>query len=210
MTDEDSQDSQLIYTRLTQEPANWYARFLLYRNMSPVKRSLLGVYNLYQSQVQKSEKKYIHPPGSWNDAFKKYDWQFRAELYDEHQQAEAEARAKILREIEQDEIEKILTEGYALKHKRVSGLARMAEAIEKSFIDEETQEINYEWLAAKSGAERIREYRGCLDDIAKELGDRQKLTKTELTGKDGKPVEIKYVTEWGSGALTDEDMEAGG
>jgi hypothetical protein len=206
MTDEDSQDSQLIYTRLTQEPANWYARFLLYRNMPPVKRSLLGVYNLYQSQVQKSEKKYIHPPGSWNDAFKKYDWQFRAELYDQHQQAEAEARQRLLSELEQTEIEHILTTGYAAKHKRVQELSDTIDLIKKSFRDKETDEIDYRFVSP----DKIRELRGCLDDIAKELNERVKLTKTELAGKDGKPVEIKYVTEWGSGALTDEDMEAGG
>ncbi len=36
----------------------------------------------------------------------------------------------------------------------------------------------------------IREYRASLDDIAKEKGERVKMTKSELTGKDGGPIQM--------------------
>jgi hypothetical protein len=198
---DNEQDTQLIYERLAEEPAKWYARFLLYRGMEAANRSLSGAYRLYQEQAANGLKKPgLSVPGAWKDAFEKYDWKFRAELYDQHQQAEANRRLLELLELEQREKERILSTGYALMHKRVAGLNDMAEAIVKSFKDE-NGDINYAWLASKGAADRLREYRGMLADIAAEVGDRTK--KTELTGKDGGPV--VFVTEWGGGRLTDDE-----
>lgn len=205
---DNEQDTQLIYERLAEEPAKWYARFLLYRGMEAANRSLLGAYRIYQQEARSGLKKPVldanlHLPGAWKEAATRYDWKFRAELYDQHQQAEEQRRLEALLELEQKEKERVLSEGYALMYKRVAGLARMAEAIEKSFQDEQGQ-INYAWLAARGAADRLREYRGMLADIAAEIGDRVK--KAEVTGKDGGPV--VFITEWGGGKLT--EAEEGG
>lgn len=198
---ENTEVTQPIYERQPDEPARWYARFLLYRGMG-AGRSLLGC--VHREEAEKSgEKRSKKVPGSWDDAFERWHWKARAEAYDADQQAQAEERRRVLLEIEQAEIERILTTGYALMHKRIEGLSKMAELVELSFLekDKETNEakINFAWVTP----DKIREYRGCLDDIAKELGHRIK--KSELTGKDGGP--LLFQTEWGGGAIEDEKDE---
>jgi hypothetical protein len=181
------------WNRLQQEPGNWYSRFLIFRDMGP-ERTLLGAVH----KAEKSRKKQsTRVPGAWNDASDKYQWKARAEAWDKHLQEEQEQRAAVLREIEAAEIERILTSDYARKEKRVAGLAKMAHVLENSFIDPDTQEINYKFL----NPDKVREYRGCLDDIAKELGHRVK--ESRVTGKDGGPIEI--ITSWGGGQLEDNE-----
>lgn len=198
MTEQD--DTQPIWARLTGESNAWFHRFLLYRNMSAVERSLLGAYNIYQLRANKSRgKPYSDVSGAWKEAFAKYDWKFRAEQHDAHLQAEQEERQRILFEFEQQEIERILTSDYATMHRRIEALAKMAHTIEASFNDPETQEVNPKWLYP----DKIREWRGCLDDIAKELG--QRIKKQEVTGKDGGAIE--YLVDWGGGAIESENEE---
>lgn len=195
---EDSNVTQAIYERQPGEPARWYARFLLHRNAGP-SRTLLGT--VHAEQAKTSDKKRSKGiPGSWFEACERWNWKARAEAYDADQQAQAEERRRALLELEQAEIERILTTGYALMHKRIEGLANMAHLIELSLLekDEKTGEekIKFAWLTP----DKIREYRGCLDDIAKELG--QRIKKNELTGKDGGP--LLFQTEWGGGSIEEE------
>lgn len=220
----DETDVQPIWERLEGEPNNWYARFLLYRNMKATDRSLLAAVNewlvlkkideisaLPLSAQEKSElfrdiegqiRAYKNAPGAWRRSAEKYDWKFRAEQYDAHLQAEQEKRQQVLREVEAAEIERIMTTGYAAKHKRIEALASMADLIKLSFLSEEDNKVNFAWVTP----DKIREFRGCMDDIAKELGDR--VNKKELTGKDGGP--IAFTTEWGGGALaSDEEVSEG-
>ncbi len=176
------------YDQLPGESSKAYAKFLTYRNIKPYRRSINAAYGLYQERAEKGSKKdYKDAPGSWKALADKWYWIERANAYDAHLQAGLDA-------IEQAEVEKILTSGYALIHKRIAGLDRMAKLIERSFIDaEEEDKINFKWLTP----DKVREYRGCLDDIAKELG--QRIKKQEITGKDGGPLEI--TTDWGGGKL---------
>ena len=195
----DTDDTQPIYERLEREPSAAYAKFLIYRGMKPTVRSLVGAYNLYQAQ--KSPKKPVKTaPGSWKDMCARWDWKFRAEQWDAKLQAEQEARDAALREAEAAEIERIMTTGYAAKHKRVEGLATMAHKVENSMLDPITGEVNPKWV----DPEKVREYRGCLTDIAAELGDRVK--KQEHTGKDGGPIE--FITEWGGGVIEENEDAA--
>ena len=117
--------------------------------------------------------------------------------------AERERRETALREAEEAEIAKIMSTGYAAVHVRIEALSKMADLIKLSFVatDENGKEkLEFKWVTP----EKIKEFRGCLDDIAKELGHR--VAKKEITGKDGGPIE--FTTEWGGGALENEDMEA--
>lgn len=73
-------DTVPIYEQLENEPDKWYERFVCYRDMPD--RSLIGTYFLYWSKNPiKDEEDIIQ---AWRDAAKTYDWQFRAELYDQH------------------------------------------------------------------------------------------------------------------------------
>lgn len=200
---EHTEVTQAIWERQPGEPARWYARFLLYRGMG-AGRSLLACFHREEA-LKSTNKHYNHVPGSWSQACERWNWKARAEAYDADQQAQAEERRRVLLELEQAEIERILTTGYALMHKRIEGLSKMAELVELSFLekDKETNEakINFAWVTP----DKIREYRGCLDDIAKELG--QRIKKSEIAGKDGGP--IKFITEWAGGALPEESENEG-
>lgn len=197
---------QPIWNRQPDEPAPWFARFLVFRGCKPASGRLHDAYVSYMSQAGKSLKKpsqEVDVPGAWKEKADKWQWKKRAEAYDAMLQAEAEERAARLRELEAAEIERVMTSGYALLHNRVSGLDAMARLIEKSWLDENAEAgVNFKWLSP----DKIREYRGCLDDIAKELGARTK--KTELSGKDGGPIE--FLTDWGGGVIDNQDNDEGG
>jgi len=97
-------------------------------------------------------------------------------------QAEIERRQTAIREAaeqtEQAEIQRILTSGYAAIHNRVQDLDRMARLIEKSWQDpDDPEKIIFQWLSP----DKLREWRGCLDDIAKELGQRIKKQEIKAT-----------------------------
>ena len=94
-----------------------------------------------------------------------------------------------------------LTEGLALKDERVRKLKMLAALMEKDIFG------GFLWLDQVKGvgsgavAEivdyeefnkgEVEQYRGVLDDIAKEMGDRK--DKLEVGGKDGGPIVIKVV-----------------
>lgn len=198
---EHTEVTQAIWERQPGEPGLWFDRFLRYRNMGP-DRTLLGC--IHREEVSKGkEKQSKNISGSWSMACERWNWKARAEAYDADQQAQAEERRRVLLEIEAEEERRILTTGYARIHKRIEGLAEMADLIKKSFLDENaTDKINFAWVTP----DKIREYRGCLDDIAKELGHRVK--KSEITGKDGGP--ISYETNWAGGVLDSDEKEQGG
>lgn len=95
-------------------------------------------------------------------------------------QTELERLRTAAREAEEREIERIMTTGYAAVHERVKGLDATARLIEKSWHDPDGKEIVYQWLTP----DKVREWRGCLDDIAAETGGRVKQVKQENTNPD--------------------------
>ena len=93
-------------------------------------------------------------------------------------QSERKQREEALVEAEQVEIQRILTSGYAAIHNRVQDLDRMARLIEKSWQDpDDPEKIIFQWLTP----DKLREWRGMLDDIAKELGQRIKKADVKVT-----------------------------
>lgn len=189
---------QPIWERQPEEPSLWFARFLLYRNEKPARRELLEAARIYQAQASKGPyKPYKHTPGAWKVQAEQWNWKDRAEAYDKARQAEQEAREAAYREYEAAERERILTTGYALMEKRIEELSSVVDLIKGSFkLD---GEIAYQWVTP----DKIRELRGCLDDIAKELGHRVK--KTEVTGKDGGAIEIQRNPDLAT--LTDDELD---
>lgn len=91
-----------------------------------------------------------------------------------------------------------LVEGYAMKEHRVYKLSLLAALLEKDLFGgfiwtdqvkgvgsgEIAEIVDYE----EFNAAEIIQYRGILDDIAKEVGDRVK--RSELSGKDGGAIEV--------------------
>jgi hypothetical protein len=113
-----------------------------------------------------------------------------------------------LAEIKENSESDALRTGFALKERRVESLNRLAEVMERELTEggklwlqdvkavgsgEFTQIVDFETF---NGAE-VQQFRGVLDDIAKETGDRQK--KVEVGGKDGSALKVlvEYV---GTGA----------
>ena len=113
-------------------------------------------------------------------------------------------RAVPLKEIEQAQEQAALKEGFARKEERVRALNDLAERMRKELLEE-----NRLWLPqVKSigtgdsqqiidfeefNEAEIKQFRGVLDDIAKEEGERRQ--KVEHTGEGGGPltIEIEYV-----------------
>jgi hypothetical protein len=160
---------------------------------------MLGSVRLVETAEKSKKKQSSKTPGSWNDAADKWQWLKRADAYDAHLLAEAQAKAERMKQLEEEEEAKLLSVGYARSARRIEQLSILYDDLKASYHEPEphSNKIVYQWLTP----DKVREMRGCLDDIAKELGERIK--KTELAGKDGGPIE--FVCEWGGGAIEDED-----
>jgi len=102
--------------------------------------------------------------------------------------------------IQQDEMLS-LTSGLAIKEVRVSRLKRLAELMEKDLFGDRLWTDEVKGIGSGPIAEiveyeefnrsEVDAYRGVLDDIAKEVGHR--VTRQELTGKDGGAIEFTNV-----------------
>jgi hypothetical protein len=182
-----SPDERHDWDRLEQEGENslWYNRFLLYLHMLPGARSLLGSVHRYEEQIGR-EKRSANVSGSWYARSQRYRWKERAAAYDDHCRREEEAQLEAERAA-------ILKRGYAQMHRRVEKLNRLAEKLEL-LIDEDGKLWLPDVKSVGNGpyAQRvdlitfndalIREYRAAMADIAAELGERVKATRTELSG----------------------------
>lgn len=163
----------------------WYARFLLFRNMPPSARSLLGSVHAYE-ETRGASKKSRSVPGQWYQRAQEFHWRERAETYDAERRREEEAQLEAERQA-------ILAHGYARMHRRVQKLDELADKLE-GLIDIEDRLWLPDVKSVGTGltAERvdlitfndalIREYRATLADIAAELGERVKATKQTLSG----------------------------
>lgn len=72
--------------RLQGEYARWYQRFLVYLHLGPVHRSLYAAWKKEQGEAGQQQRKRSGVPGSWRGAAKRYQWETRAERWDEHNQ----------------------------------------------------------------------------------------------------------------------------
>ncbi len=123
-----------------------------------------------------------------------YDWPSRAPLYDAHLEEEKNRRAK-----------EIMASGLALAYERVATLQKLADTLEQEIYERgETGVLHNIWLPdvkqVGSGeyAERVdlerfngsilEQFRGVLDDIAREVGGRKQ--RSEISGPEGKPIPI--------------------
>lgn len=149
-------------------------------------RSLAKLAAMYQSRPKVSPTKHLSLLKRWSAQF---GWTERIEAFrDEVTAARAEAgKAEELR---------VMQEGFALRHERVKALNRLAGKLLSELDGDrlwvsEPKMIGAGNLAREVEIERfntaeLEQFRGLLDDITKETGERVKLEKHEMVGKDGK------------------------
>jgi len=99
---------------------------------------------------------------------------------------------------------KALNEGLALKTERIKKLKQLATLMESDLFGgllwtEDVKGVGSGDLAQIIEFEEFNKpevdaYRGVLDDIAKELGER--VLRQEITGKEGGDLTIRYINDW--------------
>jgi hypothetical protein len=157
------------WDQLEQESNLWFARFDMFRLLGP-SRSIPKTYRKWREREDPNLKY-----SDWYREAKLYNWDERAAAWDE-----------VNRELQEDRIQEVYGSGLALSHERVAKLILIAEKLEAFILDKKTTRIS---------PFVIEQYRGILDDIAKEKGER--LKETRVTGTAGGPILIE--TSWGRG-----------
>lgn len=134
-----------------------------------------------------------------------FGWQSRL-------QAIADAAAREAEEREAAYRREIMESGYALAHERIKALKGLAEVLHGELLQEDKRWLaDVKQIGSGEGAERVdierfnasevEQFRGCLDDIAKELGERREVRV--LAGDPKQPVVFKPARE-----LTDDELAA--
>jgi hypothetical protein len=141
----------------------WYSRFLIYRDMGPV-RKIMGAAKIEAKRLNKPAPKW--PPSKWREKAKEYAWHERAKAWDEYRRQE------------------VFTEGYAYELTRIKKLNVMAQALEnriiKGFLNaKEPKGVSYELIDL---------YLKTVEALAKETGGR--IQKKEVSGLNGTPLEV--------------------
>lgn len=127
---------------------------------------------------------------TWSAA---YGWQARLAAIAEREARAAEQRDAAYRR-------SIMEAGYALAHERVKALGELALTLRDELRDPRRRWLrDVKQIGSGESAERVdverfnaaevEQFRGLLDDIARELGQRVKRTQAEISGKDGGPIE---------------------
>jgi hypothetical protein len=171
--------------QLDTESGVWYSRFLIYRNMPPASRTLLGAVHRYDEE-RGASRRVQSVPGSWWQHWKQDNWQGRAEAYDADRRREAEVAEEAARQA-------ILAHGYAKMHRRLEALDKLADKLEALIAqDDRLWQPYVKQIGFGPSAERVdlitfndalvREYRAALSDIAAELGERVKMSKQDVSG----------------------------
>ena len=166
------------YERQPGEPLLWYRRFEQFRLMEPV-RSIVGA---FREEMGGDERK--EAPGRWYEEAKRWRWEERAAAWDEHQTKELVALIAA-------EKQKVLSEGYALMHERVKTLNVLAKKLIADIAKGKMYRRDVRSIGTGKDARQVdvelfeegvvRELRACLDDIAKELGERVKRTDVAIS-----------------------------
>lgn len=164
------------------EPQNLYVRFDYYRLLGPL-RSIHKAYARYRKDIDGVDN-VSGTSRHWHKAAEQWRWEERAQAWDESVREEKEERAL-----------SVFGEGLSLSHERVAKLKLIAQKLEDYILDPRTTRVS---------PHIIEQYRGLLDDIAKERGDRS--NKVAITGPAGGPIVIE--TQWGRGGSASDAWKA--
>lgn len=174
-------DERDPWEQLPDEPRMWYERFEIYRLLGPL-RTMGLAYRKYRAVSGTPSNTTM--VGQWSKYAKKYEWDRRAQAWDDSLREEREVEAM-----------EVYSEGLSMAHERVRKLKAVAQKLEDYILDPRTTRIS---------PHVIEQYRGLLDDIAKERGERKNVTA--ITGADGGPIRI--VTSWGRGGSASDAWNA--
>jgi hypothetical protein len=177
------------WDQLEEESALWFGRFRSYLLMG-TRRSVNAVFQQEVEENGKDRRNEAH--GSWYDYAKKYQWEERAQAYDTGWLEEQDAIIAQEREI-------VLRSGYALMHKRIEALNKLADKMVRwADEDDKVWIVNTKTVTGENFSQHTEEtvfnapmlgmIEKYFDGIAKEKGERVK--KQELTGKDGGAMEF--------------------
>jgi hypothetical protein len=156
-----------------EEPKIWYERFSIFRLIGPG-RSIAKAYRKWRL-LTKGEITTKYTSNNWYDVAREWHWEERASAWDD-----------VVREEQEDVAQEVYADGLSFAHERVRKLKLVAKKLEDYILDIKTTRIS---------PYIIEQYRGILDDIAKERGERQK--ETRVTGVGGGAIMIE--TQWGRG-----------
>lgn len=172
------------WDQLPDEPTYWYDLFTQYRLLGAT-RTLRKLYRMKRDEKGlKALPREWGASTSWTQKAREWKWIERAEAWDD-----------FIREKADETAEGVLSEGLALPHVRIEKLKRVAEKLEDYILDPKVTKIS---------SYVIEQYRGVLDDIAKETGGRVKETRF-TAGNNGSIQQI--VTVWGRGGSASEAWE---
>jgi hypothetical protein len=147
------------------------------------RRSVNAVFEAENKEKQGKTRTKISK--NWYDTAKQWEWNERAKAWDEEQRKERDRLIAL-------EEEEILKSRYALKHSRIQVLNKLTEQ-----LVEEAENISNMYLVGAKETKFNDGLYGTIDkylaSIAAEKGERVKLTKSELTGKDGGPIETSGI-----------------
>jgi hypothetical protein len=189
------------------ESVKWFSRFTQFRLMKSWERSINAVFIEEKSKdPRKPEKTRENADKEWYRKAREWQWQERAESWDAHQREERDRLIAL-------EEEEILKAEYSLKHNRIKDLNKLAILLKEEVEDEskrwveDVKAVGKEPYYVKQFNDAIiREYRATLDDIAKEKGERVKLTKSEVSGPDGGPISVAGAIPIDTKDMTNEEI----
>lgn len=182
-----------LWDQLPEESDLWYGRFRAYLLMG-TKRSIVDVFHQELEENGGDWRDEAH--GSWYEYAKKYKWEERVKAYDKQWIIEQD---KIIAQ----EKEKVLRTGYALMHKRIEALNKIADKMVK-WADEDdkmwlikTQSISNENFSKQTeevifNAPMLTMIDKYFDSIAKEKGERVKKQELDVTNTNDKDTQELY------------------
>lgn len=145
-------------------------------------RSLPKLAKAYKTRIGPVATKQLSTLLKWSTDF---GWQDRLKALHAEQ-------ASRLAEAETDEKIRVLQEGFALRHKRVEALNRLAGKLLEDLDGDRLWVTDVKQIGGGENAERVeverfnaaemQEFRALLDDITKETGERVKTEKREVSG----------------------------
>lgn len=178
-----SQQQRQPWDQIENEPSLWFKRFTAFRLMEPL-RTVSEVFK-QECAARGAKRKSKVPDGGWYDVAREWHWEERAAAWDAYQTAQQEQAIV-------KERAKVLKSRYALTHKRIQTLDRLAQKL-LDYADDETKVwlLDVKAIGTGPSAERVdlvqfndglfREIRAHFADIAAELGERVKKTDTTIT-----------------------------
>lgn len=161
---ENELDIEQPWSQLPKENNLWYSRFLIFRDMGPV-RSILGAQRIECHRVNKEPPRWT--ARSWREKSVEFEWHKRAEAWDRHQR------------------EEVFTEGYAYDLVRIKKLNGLLDKLERR-INEALDTMR----PSKGGFPdfMVNRWLEAMKAIAEETGGR--VQRKEVSGPNGAPLEV--------------------